>query len=49
MVLDERHAPADDSRLDDLTRAVVLLEQSRSAADLDRAADDEGAPRKLSF
>ena len=38
VVLDERRAQADDSQLGDLTRAMVLLEQSRSAADLDRAA-----------
>ena len=35
-VLDERHAEADD--LGPLTRAVALLEQSRSAADLARVA-----------
>ena len=38
VVLDERHAPADDPRLRELTRAVLLLEQSRSAADLANAA-----------
>ena len=38
VVLDERHAAADDPRLRDLTRAVLLLEQSRSAADLANAA-----------
>ena len=38
VVLDERHAPADDPRLRELTRAVLLLEQSRSAADLAHAA-----------
>ena len=38
VVLDERRVAADDSQLGDLTRAMVLLEQSRSAADLDRAA-----------
>ena len=38
MVLDERHAPADDPRLRELTRAVLLLEQSRSAADLANVA-----------
>ena len=37
-VLDERHAPADDPRLRELTRAVLLLEQSRSAADLANVA-----------
>ena len=48
VVLDERHAPADDSQLDDLTRAMVLLEQSRSAAELDRAAEFlEGPLRAL--
>ena len=39
MVLDERRAAADDPRLRELTRAVLLLEQSRSAADLARAAE----------
>ena len=39
MVLDERRAAADDPQLRDLTRAVLLLEQSRSAADLARAAE----------
>ena len=38
VVLDERHAAADDPRLRELTRAVLLLEQSRSAADLANAA-----------
>ena len=38
LVLDERHASADDPRLGDLTRAVLLLEQSRSVADLARVA-----------
>ena len=38
-VLDERRAAADDPQLRDLTRAVLLLEQSRSAADLARAAE----------
>ena len=37
MVLDERHAAADDKRLQRLTRAVVLLEQSRSPEHLARA------------
>ena len=37
MVLDERHAAADDRRLQRLTRAVVLLEQSRSPEHLARA------------
>ena len=37
-VFDERHAAADNPRLRDLTRAVLLLEQSRSAGDLARAA-----------
>ena len=39
MVLDERRAAADDPQLRELTRAVLLLEQSRSAADLARAAE----------
>ena len=39
VVLDERRAGADDPRLRELTRAVLLLEQSRSAADLARAAE----------
>ena len=39
VVLDERRAAADDPQLRDLTRAVLLLEQSRSAADLARAAE----------
>ena len=34
IVLDERHAPADDPHLGDLTRAMVLVEQSQSMADL---------------
>ena len=38
LVLDERHAPADDPRLGDLTRAVLMLEQSRSVADLAQVA-----------
>ena len=38
IVLDERHATADDKRLCKLTRAVVLLEQSRSPEDLARVA-----------
>ena len=38
LVLDERHASADDPRLGDLTRAVLRLEQSRSVADLARVA-----------
>ena len=38
IVLDERHATADDKRLCKLTRAVVLLEQSRSPKDLARVA-----------
>ena len=38
VVLDERHATADDRRLCRLTRAVVLLEQSRSPKDLARVA-----------
>ena len=37
MVLDERHAAVDDGRLQRLTRAVVLLEQSRSPEHLARA------------
>ena len=37
-MLDERHATADDKRLRKLTRAVVLLEQSRSPEDLARVA-----------
>ena len=36
IVLDERHATADDKRLCKLTRAVVLLEQSRTPEDLAR-------------
>ena len=44
MVLDERRAAADDPQLRDLTRAVLLLEQSRSAADLARAAESLSAP-----
>ena len=39
VVLDERRAAADDPQLRELTRAVLLLEQSRSAADLARAAE----------
>ena len=39
VVLDERRAAADDPQVRDLTRAVLLLEQSRSAADLARAAE----------
>ena len=39
VVLDERRAAADDPRLRELTRAVLLLEQSRSAADLARVAE----------
>ena len=38
LVLDERHAAADDPGLRDLTRAVMLLEQSRSAGDLANVA-----------
>ena len=38
VVLDERHASADDRHLCRLTRAVVLLEQSRSPKDLARVA-----------
>ena len=38
VVLDERHAAADDPGLRDLTRAVMLLEQSRSAGDLANVA-----------
>ena len=38
LVLDERHAAADDPGLRDLTRAVMLLEQSRSAEDLANVA-----------
>ena len=38
MVLDERHASADDVRLRKLTRAVLLLEQSRTPAQLARTA-----------
>ena len=38
LVLDERHAAADDPGLPDLTRAVLLLEQSRSAGDLANVA-----------
>ena len=34
IVLDERRWPADDPRLRDLTKAVVLVEQSRSPQDL---------------
>ena len=37
-VLDERHMAADDPQLGRLTRAVLLLEQSRSAPDLARVA-----------
>ena len=37
-MLDDRHAAADDPRLRELTRAVLLLEQSRSAADLANVA-----------
>ena len=39
VVLDERRAAADDPQLRELTRAVLLLEQSRSAADLTRVAE----------
>ena len=39
VVLDERHVGADDAGLKELTRAVVLLEQSRTAADLARVAE----------
>ena len=39
VVLDERRAAADDPQVRELTRAVLLLEQSRSAADLARAAE----------
>ena len=39
VVLDERRAAADDPQLRELTRAVLLLEQSRSAADLARVAE----------
>ena len=56
IVLDERHASADDPRLGDLTRAVLLLEQSRSAADLASAAtllskrlDADGGDLKRAF
>ena len=38
VVLDERHASADDVRLRKLTRAVLLLEQSRAPAQLARTA-----------
>ena len=38
VVLDERHASADDARLRKLTRAVLLLEQSRTPAHLARTA-----------
>ena len=38
IVLDERRAPADDPHLGDLTRAMVLVEQSRSGANLVRTA-----------
>ena len=38
VVLDERHASADDKRLQRFTRAVLLLEQSRSPEDLARVA-----------
>ena len=38
IVLDERRAPADDPHLGDLTRAMVLVEQSRSGANLARTA-----------
>ena len=38
IVLDERCAPADDPHLGDLTRAMVLVEQSRSGANLVRTA-----------
>ena len=39
VVLDERHAEADDPDLKALTRAVVALEQSRTTADLARVAE----------
>ena len=39
VVLDERRAAADDPQLRELTRAVLRLEQSRSAADLARVAE----------
>ena len=39
VVLDERRAAADDPRLRELTRAVLLLEQSGSAADLAHVAE----------
>ena len=39
IVLDERRAAADDPQLRDLTRAVLRLEQSRSAADLAHVAE----------
>ena len=39
VVLDERRAAADDPRLGDLMRGLVLFEQSRSVADLGRAAE----------
>ena len=37
IVLDERHTSADDPHLDDLTRAMVLVEQSQSLEDLAQA------------
>ena len=43
LVLDERHASADDPRLGPLTRAVLLLEQSRSVEDLARVAAELAA------
>ena len=50
LVLDERHAPADDPALGDLTRAVLLLEQSRSLEGLAQAAaflaERLGAPER---
>ena len=49
VVLDERRAAADDPKLGDLMRGLVLFEQSRSAADLGRAAEFvESALRALS-
>ena len=41
MVLDERHTAADDVRLRKLTRAVVLLEQSRTPEQLAREDDPQ--------
>ena len=39
LVLDERRAAADDPQLGELMRGLVLFEQSRSVADLGRAAE----------